>query len=198
MKKLILLVTALVLGIALVSSAQPGMCGSSCRHDGPGMDCGKKCGSHGKMPGHPGRMGMGDGQGFQRILEMADKLELTDAQREKLKQTHEIFQIERIDRRASVEKAEVKLRGLMHDDKTSASDINRAIDQVSAMKAEIAKMQFRHQTEMRSVLTEKQQQMLKDVRMERRKEVRVRVFEGEEGEEEIEEEVAPMPHGSGH
>lgn len=209
MKKLILVAAVLALGFALTSIAQPGTCGNSCRHDGPGMGAGC-CGQDGpgmgpgmgKMRDHGmrgGRMGMGDGPGFQRILEMADKLELTDAQREKMKQMQETFQLERIDRRASLEKAEVKLQGLMRDDKTPTTDINRAIDQVSTMKADIEKMQFRHRSEMRSVLTEKQQQMLKELRMERRKEVRVRVFDGEDDEAEggqiIEKEIIHNPGG---
>lgn len=194
MKKLILLTTAFVMGLVLVVSAQPGPGGSMCKHDGPGMNCDKVCGGPGMMSGRGGRMG--DGPGLERILEMADKLELTDAQREKLKQMHETFQLEQIDRQASLKKAEVKLGGLMRDDKSSATAVNKAIDDVSTLKADMAKMRFRHRTEMRTVLTDKQQQMLKDMRVERRKEVRVRVIEKDDDLKEIDEPDTPPPGGS--
>lgn len=196
MKRLIVLTTTLIIGLALVASAQPGRCGNAFKHDGPGMDCAKMCGGASMMPGRDGRMA--DGPGLQQILEMADKLELTDAQREKLKQMHETFQLEQIDRHANLRKAEVKLGALMGDDKASSTAVNKAIDDVSTLKADIAKMRFRHRTEMRSVLTDKQQQMLKELRTERRKEVRVRVFEKDDDNlKDIEEDVAPMPHGGG-
>lgn len=194
MKRLILLATGLVIGLALVASAQSGPGDRMCGHDGPGMKCGKSCGGPGMMAGRGGRMG--DGPGLQRILEMADKLELTDAQRAKLREMHETFQLERIDRRANLQKAEVKLQGLMRDDKTAVAEINKAIDEVSVLKADLAKMQFRHRAEMKSVLTDKQQQMLKDTRLERRKEVRVRVFEGDDDLKEIDEPDTPPPGGS--
>ena len=193
MKRLILLTIGLVIGLALVASAQPGPGSKMCGHDGPGMKCDKMCGGPGMMAG---RGQMGDGPGLQRILEMADKLELTDAQRAKLKQMHETFQLERIDRRANLQKAEVRMRGLMRDDKTPVAEINKAIDEVSVLKADLAKMQFRHRAEMKSVLNDKQQQMLKDTRLERRKEVRVRVFEGDKDLEEIDEPDTPGPGGS--
>lgn len=171
MKKKLLAITVILLGLALTASAQQGACGNACRHDGPGMGHGKMaCGGGagcGKMAGGPGMMGhrgMGDGPGMERILAMADKLELTDAQRTKLKQLHETFQLERIDRRAGLQKAEVKLRGLMRDNKASTAEINKSIDDVSALKAEMAKMRVRHHAEMKGVLTEKQQEMLQDLR----------------------------------
>ncbi len=193
MKKTALLLIVLVFGLALTATAQRGACGNACRHDGPGMNCGKMCDGHGMMQGRAGRMA--DGPVFERVLQMADKLELTDAQRTKLKQLHETFQVERIDRRASLQKAEVKLRGLMREDKMSAAEMNKAIDDVSVMKADMAKMRFRHQEEMKSVLNDKQQQMLKDLRVERRKEVRVRVFDRDDDLEEIDEPDAPRQGG---
>ena len=80
MKKLILLTTAFVMGLVLVVSAQPGPGGSMCKHDGLGMNCDKMCGGPGMMHGRGGMMA--EGPGLERILEMADKLELTDAQRD--------------------------------------------------------------------------------------------------------------------
>lgn len=194
MKKTAVMVAAMILGLALMAAAQPGRCDNSCRHDGPGMMGGKMGRGHGMMAR---RGGMGDGPGFERILDMADKLELTDAQRTKLKTMHETFQLERIDRQADVQKAQLKLRGLMRDDKASTAEINKAIDESSALKADMAKMRVRHHADMKSVLTEKQQQMLKDLRVERRKEVRVRVFDNEDDLDEMDEPENPPP-GSGH
>jgi Spy/CpxP family protein refolding chaperone len=195
MKRLILLTAGFAVAVALVASAQPGRCGNKYRHDGLGMNCAKMCGGPGIAAGRGDRMA--DGPGLQQILEMADRLELTDAQREKLKQMHETFQLEQIDKHANLKKAEVKLRGLMRDDRASSTAVNKAIDDVSTLKADITKMRYRHRTEMRSVLTDKQQQMLKELRVERRKEVRVRVFERDDDDpEEFEEEIPPDP-GSG-
>ncbi|PWB73788.1 hypothetical protein C3F09_04815 [candidate division GN15 bacterium] len=197
MKKTIVLLATLVLGLALTAAAQPGTCGNMGRHDGAGMNCNAMCGGQGMMRGDgPGMMGgrggrMGDGPGIQGILAMADKLELTDAQKTKLKQMNETFQVERIDQRANLQKAELKLRSLMRDDNPSVTEVNRAIDQVATLRADMAKMRFRHRTDMRSVLTEKQQQMLKDTRVERRKEVRVRVFDRDSEQEPNEPDMPP-------
>ena len=195
MKKGLLIVATILLGLALTATAQPGTCGKSCRHDGPGMGCGKMGGGQGMMMHRGG--GMGNGMGMERIMAMADKLELTDVQRTKLKQLHETFQLEQIDRRAGLEKAQLKLRGLMGDDKAATAEINKAIDDVTALKGEMAKMRVRHHAEMKSVLTEKQQQMLKELRVEKRKEVRVRVFEGDDDLDEGEMPATPPP-GTGH
>ena len=194
MRKTVVIVAAMILGLALMASAQPGSCDNSCRHDGPRMMGGKMGGGHGMM-GRRG--GMGEGPGFERILAMADKAELTDAQRTKLKTMHETFQLERIDRQASVQKAQLKLRGLMRDDKAPTAEINKAIDDASALKAEMAKMRVRHHADMKSVLTEKQQQMLNELRVERRKEVRVRVFDNDDDLDEM-DEPEPPPPGTGH
>jgi hypothetical protein len=58
-------------------------------------------------------------------------------------------------------------------------------------------MRVRHHADMKSVLTEKQQQMLKELRVDRRKEVRVRVFDNEDDLDEMDEPETPPP-GTGH
>jgi len=197
MKKVAFIAATIVLGLALTAAAQPGAGGSNCRHDGPGMACGKMAGGHGMMMRRGG--GMGDGPGLDRLMALADKLELTDAQKTKLKQQRETFQLEQIDRRAAFQKAQLKLRGLMRDD-ASTAEISKAIDDVAVLRADMAKMRVRHHAEMKSVLTEKQQQTLKELRSERRMNFRGGMFDRNDDRDDMDEPdepETPQP-GTGH
>lgn len=104
-----------------------------------------------------GRMG-------EMRMEMAAKLELTDDQKAKMEKLRDDFQMLMIDQQAKVRKAQIQMRQLRRDDKASVSAAEAQIDVIAKLKAESAKMRYRHHTEMRSILTDKQKDMLKEMR----------------------------------
>ena len=120
--------------------------------------------------GGPGRgpkmMGKG-GPGIGMLMQMADKLELTADQKAKLEKMQTDFQMLTIDQRARIEKAGILLRNLMRDDKSATSAVEAKIDEMAKLRAEMAKMRYRHHAEVRGILTEKQVDMLKKMREER-------------------------------
>jgi Spy/CpxP family protein refolding chaperone len=98
---------------------------------------------------------------------VADEIGLTDAQKDELEQLRTDFQLAQIDRRAELRKAEVKLRDLMNDDDASAAVVNRAIDEVAALKAELQKARYAHRQQVESILTAEQLEKLEQLRQER-------------------------------
>ncbi|MDF1543544.1 MAG: hypothetical protein P1R58_00415 [bacterium] len=124
--------------------------GMSCDFDGPG-------GGHG-MRGHCG----GDRGGFGHIMAMAEELELSDQQIDKMKQSMEEFQMERIDREAELKKARLQLRMLMNDPDASEVTVMKTIENVSGLRGEMQKMQYQHRKSIESILTAEQLDKLKE------------------------------------
>ncbi len=133
-------------------------CDMSGPHGGKGMRGGKA----GKG------MGMrGDGMGIHMLMMHAEDLNLTEPQQTKLKDMAETFALERVDLQSELEKARIKLHTLRTEDNPSQSEVFSAIDDVTAKRAEMQKMHFRHRQAVKNVLTEEQQSMLKDMRKDR-------------------------------
>lgn len=153
MKKLLIFTLILTLAASTVAFAQqrplaPGNC------DGPG-----------KQGRHHG-MSMRDGApGLKVILAHGDKINLTDDQRETLENMKTDFQMQRVDQKAELEKAKIKLKALMRDE-AGESDVNAAIDNVSKLKANMQKTRYAHAQKVKSVLTEDQVNKLKQLRKE--------------------------------
>jgi hypothetical protein len=168
MKKTTLIAVAVVAMLASMTLAQPGpfrqrQCPMG---DGPRMS---------KQFGRMNRGGMHQQKGMsgiQMILNMEDELALSPEQKTKLEKMKTDFSMERIDRRAALEKAQVKLRDLMHNDKASETNVNMAIDEVSRLKADLQKMQLNHRKQVQATLNEDQLNKLKEMRQEHRKEMR--------------------------
>ena len=158
MKRMTTLLLVALLVPAMAVMAQPGHGRMDCDHRGQGRMMG-----HGDMP--MGRMGM---PGIQRVLLMADELELTAPQQNQLKGMLTDFQTEKIDKEAEVKKARVALRALMAE-QAGTSEVNSAIDQVTRLQADLKKMRYRHHTAVRDVLTEEQREQIKDMMKERMK-----------------------------
>jgi len=166
MKK-ITLYTVLVLALAVaMAAAQPGpaMGDESAAPIGMGRQMG---GGPGFGMGHFVGVGMRGRMGAAMFLQLADKLELTDQQRDQLKKMQEDFQLHQVDGRANLEKAEIKLRSLMSDEKSSEKEVLAGIDEVAALRADLAKARFTHLRQCRSVLTDKQLDTLKQLRRDR-------------------------------
>ncbi len=169
MKKTLFLIGALILVAGMVAYAGPGKCGKNCQANcemGKGMGPGNGPGmGHGM--GMRGHRGMERGEGIGRLLMMADELQLTDQQKEKIQTLVSSFRLEQIDRRAAIQKAQVKMADLRRNDKASESEVMAAIDEMAKLRADMAKMQYRHHQSVRAVLTDKQQEQLKTMRFER-------------------------------
>lgn len=101
--------------------------------------------------------------GAGKLLHLADKLELTDDQIDKIKEKMEKNGLDRIDQRAEFKKAKLKLRHLKMND-ASDKEILSAIEKVGQSQIEMKKQQFMHRSEMKSILTESQQEKLKELR----------------------------------
>jgi Spy/CpxP family protein refolding chaperone len=173
MRKTLTTGLALALLIPALAFAQPGPQGG-----GPG-NC-DMTGPHGRM-GDPGQCTMGHGMmgqgkmmqgpGIRQILMHADDINLTDEQKDRLETLADDFQLQRIDKQAELKKARLKLQSLMRDEAADA-DVMRAIDDLSRLQGEMHKMQYRHHQDVRSVLTEEQIQQLKELRSQRRTEMK--------------------------
>ena len=150
----------------------------------PGMD---NFGPHPMMQkGQHGQFGpQGKGDDFGHLLRFADEINLSEEQRQTLKDLRYEFKMEQIDRQAEVEKAGVTLRALMRDDDADERHVFEAIDKAAVLKADLHKMRYAHRKQMRDVLTEEQRAKLKELRwnrgdreIEERKVIRRRMKKG--------------------
>jgi hypothetical protein len=99
---------------------------------GPGADM-HRGGGRG-VRGGPG--GHGDGMGLH--LRMAN-LDLTEAQRDKMRDLHEAAMRKNIQRKADLEIARMDLNKLMRADAPSAQSVNTQIDKIAKMRADAEK-----------------------------------------------------------
>jgi Spy/CpxP family protein refolding chaperone len=137
------------------------MCGSGgasaamgCGPMGPGgMDC---CDMG---PGMKGRHGCGPEMGMNLL--MAEELELTADQKVKIEKMRTEFQLAAIDQQAKIKKTRILLGDLRRDDKAAASAVEAKIDEMARLRAEMAKMKYRHHEAVKGVLTDKQKETLK-------------------------------------
>lgn len=153
MKKTVI-VAVMILGLASISMARPG--GGKGNRDGGGH------GQHGYMM--QGKRGPGGPGG---LMAMADKIELTDQQIEQIQKLSTDFRLQMVDQRASIKKATIMLRALKRDE-IPESKIMAAIDDLAAKKAAIQKQRYQHHQQIRSILTEEQQEKAKKLRKGRR------------------------------
>ncbi len=161
MKKVLCLMTAAVLVLAVVAWAGHGPRSQGFGHDaclgGPGTG------------GHPLGMGKQPHQcGPGMILAVAEEIGLSDDQIARIKKMMVEFQLAKVDQKAKVEKAKIKLRSLHHDMDASEHEVMAAIDELAGMKAEMQKMQYQHRREMRTVLTDEQLDKLKELCQQKR------------------------------
>lgn len=210
--KRILIVAAIAIGVlatyVVAQQGQPAGAKGNCpvgmgagKGMGMGQGEGMRCDASGPMHGARGPRGMrggrgpGGGQGIGMLLMMADKLELTDQQKTQLEKMQNDFAMQQVDARAAREKAQIKMRNLLRDDKASESQVNAAIDELSKLRADMQKAHFAHLRQVRNVLTEKQQGMLKDLRDDRREARWERLFGFDDDDDD--NAPAPMPGGGG-
>ena len=176
MKRIILVlglvaVVALAAGIAVAQSDHKRDDGGAPHrmmngHGGPGMR------GWGGGRGTRGGMGMGGGMflGPERILLMdnggrlAEKLDLTGTQKDKLRDIGGDLERKEIQLRANLETAGLDLRDLMRSDSPSASAVDAKIENLAQLRGDLMKANARAVLDARKVLTSDQRKKLADMR----------------------------------
>lgn len=102
--------------------------------------------------------------------ECAKEIGLEEAQVDRIKSIRLSSQKEIIKLRAEVRIAQLELKEMMTSDNPDKSRINKKIDETSALRAKIRKIQAGSRIDVQSVLTSEQRQLLKEWRMKRGKE----------------------------
>ncbi|MDD5426537.1 MAG: Spy/CpxP family protein refolding chaperone [candidate division Zixibacteria bacterium] len=173
MKRTTLITLVVLMLVAAMVAAQPSWSrqGQCPRGDGSAMGLGQRpFGGNSGTGMNFGRMGMKGGAdipGVGMLLAMKDELAMTPEQIDKIKKLSSDFALERVDRRADLEKARIKLRNLMNEGKSSEASVNAAIDEIARLKADMQKMQYAHHKQMQSVLTDEQLKKLDEIRSKR-------------------------------
>jgi periplasmic protein CpxP/Spy len=132
-------------------------------HMGPGMG-GPGFGMH--RPPMERALGMNGGRWWNNP-EMIEKLKLTEDQRNAMDQILLDHRKDLIDKRGSVEKAELELEPLMQDDQPNESQVLAQIDKVAQARAELEKANARFLLAIRAKLSPEQWKDLKAARSER-------------------------------
>jgi Spy/CpxP family protein refolding chaperone len=128
-------------------------------------------------PGDPGPGdrpdgGMGErgpmGHGRRAMMErmrMARQLDLSRDQRDKIAQIRDREQRQMIRQRADLATARLDLRRLLREERIDRAAVNRQIDALARMRAEMAKARIGTMLEIRDVLTPEQRQKAREGRM---------------------------------
>ena len=148
---LVFTVIALVLAGSIVYAGH-GRRGGGFADPGCGMHEGRGMGMHG-----------GKGMGLNMLLQHADEIGLDEKQQAQISGMMEEFAMERIDREAELEKAQIQLRHLQMND-GAESEVLAMIDKVGALKTEMRKMQYSHHEAIKALLTEEQLDKLQELR----------------------------------
>ncbi|MBI5168284.1 MAG: Spy/CpxP family protein refolding chaperone [Candidatus Eisenbacteria bacterium] len=145
-------------------------CGPGCTHEncGPGMGAG-----HGKgmgmgpgmgIRGHGGPGGPGMGRGMRHPGMMFAMLDLSDAQKAKMRDIHERAARTQIQARADMQIAQMDMRKLMRADKPDQAAINAQIDKMAQMRASMQKTRVATMLEARAQLTPDQLKKMQEMR----------------------------------
>jgi hypothetical protein len=81
---------------------------------------------------------------------------LSDAQLDRLDALQEGHELEKVDLRAALRKARIRLRTRMRAPQTPEHEVLAAIDEVGSCEGELRKMRYRHLQAARAVLSEEQ------------------------------------------
>ena len=139
-------------------------------------NCDGACGMHGGAGmgpgGHGPGMGMGRGMGMRRGPGgfgghgpmMFAMLDLSDAQKAKMRDIHEKQARAGIQARADMQLARMDMAKLMRSDNPDQSAINAQVDRMAKMRADMAKSRIATMLEARSVLTAEQRKKFDEMR----------------------------------
>ena len=122
-------------------------------HGGPGGDAPRMARRH--------RMRAQGGHAMGMHMRLS-RLDLTEAQRGKMRDLHEAAQRKNIQREADMKLARMDLHKLMRADAPSAQAVNSQIDKLSKLRADGMKAHYDTWLQARALLTPEQLQKLKD------------------------------------
>lgn len=145
-----------------------------------------------------GRSGKG-GHKAGMLLHMADKIGLNDEQKGKIKSMMEEFGLEKIDMKAELEKAKLKLKHLRHND-ASENEVLAMMDKVGQLRTEMQKMKYRHHQAVKSVLNDEQLEKLKELKKAKQHKGMGSFggrFDGDHDEKQFDEHGGKGPFGHG-
>jgi Spy/CpxP family protein refolding chaperone len=104
-------------------------------------------------------------QPFERRRSLMRELDLTAEQRDKIAGIRERQAKKAIHARADIQVAAMDLRRLLRADRPDKVAIERQIDTLARMRADLHKSRVESMLEIRSVLTPEQQRKLREMRM---------------------------------
>lgn len=165
---------ALAVGIAVAQDDR----NDDDRDGPPRVTDGHRPGMHAWGPGrmgrgfgmHGGRIGGGMFLGPERLLlvdggrPVADELDLTGTQRDRLRDIAGTLERKEIQMNADLETAQLDLRDVMRSDSPSASSIDAKIDAVTQLRGDMMKAGARASLDARKVLTSEQRKKLDEIR----------------------------------
>jgi Spy/CpxP family protein refolding chaperone len=156
-RKSIIIIIAFALAVSSGAWAQ-GLGKGSYRHFGGRTGAGKK-----QAMQHRPYLG----NSWDDILENRKELNLTDEQRDKIRQLSFEFKKAQVDRRANVERARLELNQLRTDESASNEAVMVAIDNLAQARAEIEKARYSFRKDIQAVLTKEQLDKMKEFRKKR-------------------------------
>jgi len=114
-----------------------------------------------------GRMGKGNRFGMEKKAgfrgDFLTKLNLTDAQKDKIKALRDEHQKKMIDLRAQLQKDMLSLKEVKQNENASRKDILAAVENVNKSKEAISLSRTNHLLDVREVLTPEQRKSFKDL-----------------------------------
>ncbi len=136
---------------------------------------------HRQAPGGPGPMGMMYHRGMMGnpdiLMLLADKLELSEGQRNELKDMFMTHRKDMIKKNADLELARIDMQELISQDKPDLDIIKEKINGIAAIEVEIKFSQVKLMIDAKSVLTDEQQEKLKDLMKDGRDQIKGRMRE---------------------
>jgi len=120
--------------------------------------------------------GRGDGSGprgdkdsFRPKMErIADDLNLTAEQKQKLENLRDEFQAQNVDRRSSVQKAKLEVRRLLKQDVVDRDALMKAVEAEGAADLALRKARIEHLLKVRDIVGPENAERLRELRDERR------------------------------
>ena len=104
------------------------------------------------------------GMGQPMLLCHADELDLTEKQISQIKELSTQFQLDKVDKKAELKKAQIMQKALMHDEDANERAVFSGIDEIAMLKADLKKMMYSHHQAVKNILTDEQKDKLKELR----------------------------------
>jgi hypothetical protein len=99
--------------------------------------------------------------GIGMVLRRAEEFNLTAKQEAQLNKMRVEFELEKVDLRAALSKAQIMFRALIRDVDSPEKEVLAAIDKLAAAEADMRKMRYYHMKKTHGVLDSKQMSNLK-------------------------------------